>query len=205
MLPNDSVSGIPNVPLKTLVVFLGMTASGKSTLGKAWAKTCRAAYHNTDRVRKELAGLEPTDRRPDQVAHGIYSAAFTEKTYQAMLDYAREDFSQGYEMVVLDGSYSTRRARGQVRSLAEELGAQCVFVFCTCSDEEVQRRLDQRTRDPEAVSDGHWEIYLYQKATFELPNVSEEGECIFLETEQRVGEMVVWLAAHPLFQDCHRQ
>ena len=205
MLPNETVSGIPDVSMKTVVVFFGMTASGKSTLGKAWAKACRAAYHNTDRVRKELAGLEPTDRHPGQVAQGLYSATFTEKTYQAMLDCAREDFSQGNDMVVLDGSYSTRQARGQVRSLAEKLGARCVFVFCTCSDGEVQRRLDQRTHDPEAVSDGHWEIYLYQKATFELPNVSEEGECVFLDTEQRVGEMVVWLAAHPLFQDCHRQ
>jgi predicted kinase len=205
MLPNETASDITNVPMKTVVVFLGMTASGKSTLGKAWAKACRAAYHNTDRVRKELAGLEPTDRRPDQVAQGIYSTAFTEKTYQAMLECARKDFSQGYGMVVLDGSYSTRRVRGQVRCLAEKLGARCVFVFCTCSDEEVQRRLDQRTRDPESVSDGRWEIYLYQKATFELPNVLEEGACISLNTEHRVEDMVVWLTTHPFFQDCHRQ
>lgn len=205
MLSNEIASGPPNVPMKTVVVFFGMTASGKSTLGKAWATACRAVYHNTDRVRKELAGLEPTDRRPDQVAQGIYSTAFTEKTYQAMLDCARNDFLRGYGMVILDGSYSTRQARGQVRDLAEAIGARCVFVFCTCSDAEVQRRLDQRTRDPEAVSDGRWDIYLYQKATFELPKVPEEGECIFLNTEQCVGDMVAWLAAHPLFQDCRRQ
>jgi predicted kinase len=204
MLPNKTGTGIPDLPMKTVVVFFGMTASGKSTLGMEWAASCRAPYHNTDRVRKELAGLEPTDRRPDQVAQGIYSTTFTEKTYQAMLDCARKDFSQGYGMVVLDGSYSTRQARGQVRSLAEELGARCVFVFCTCSDAEVRLRLDQRTRDPEAVSDGRWEIYLYQKATFELPNVSEEGEFILLNTEQRVGDMVVWLAAHHLFHGSRR-
>ncbi len=201
MLPNETASGIPEGPMKTVVVFFGMTASGKSTLGEAYAAAFRAAFHNTDRVRKKLAGLEPTDRRPDQVAQGIYSTAFTEKTYQAMLDCTRKNFSQGSGIVVLDGSYSTRQTRRQVRSLAEELGARCVFVFCTCSDAEVQRRLDQRTCDPEAVSDGRWEIYLYQKATFELPNVSEEGECILLNTEQSVGEMVVWLAAHPLLQD----
>lgn len=204
MLANDTAFGIPDAPMKTIVVFLGMTASGKSTLGKAWATACRAAYHNTDRVRKELAGLEPTDKQPDQVAQGIYSPAWTEKTYQAMLDCARKDFLQGYGMVVLDGSYSTRQVRGQVRCLAEELDARCVFIFCTCSDEEVRRRLDQRARDPEAVSDGRWEIYLYQKATFELPNVLEEGACILLNTEQHVGEMVEWLAAHPFFQDCRQ-
>lgn len=203
MQPNESASGLPETALKTVVVFFGMTASGKSTLGQAWAKAWQAAYHNTDRVRKELAGLEPTDKRPDQVAEGIYSTAFTEATYQFMLDCARNDFFQGYDMVVLDGSYSKRRDRDQVRCLAEELGARCIFVFCTCSDEEVQRRLDQRTRDPEAVSDGRWEVYLYQQATFELPNVLEKGAYILLNTEQSVGEMLTWLAAHPFFQDYH--
>ena len=49
---------------QTLAVFFGMTASGKSTLALAWAKRCQAPYYNTDRVRKELAGLQPTERRP---------------------------------------------------------------------------------------------------------------------------------------------
>ena len=204
MLPNESVSNVPNTAMKMIVVFLGMTASGKSTLGEAWAKACRAAYHNTDRVRKELAGLEPTDRHPDQVAQGIYSTVFTEATYQALLDYTRKDFAQGYGMVVLDGSYSKHRDRDQVRSLAEELGGRSVFVFCTCSEAEVQRRLARRERDPEAVSDGRWEIYQYQQATFEVPNALEERGCIILDTEQSVGKMVTWLAAHPLLQGhCH--
>jgi predicted kinase len=205
MLPNETVSGLPGAPMKKIVVFFGMTASGKSTLGKAWAQACRGTYHNTDRVRKELAGLQPTDRRPDQVAQGIYSTAFTEKTYQALLDYARKDFAQGSGMVVLDGSYSKRQDREQVRSLAREVGARCVLIFCTCSDDEVLLRLERRARDPEAISDGRWEIYQHQKATFELPDVCEESECIRLNTEQLVEALLACLAANPLLQDCRPQ
>ncbi len=186
--------------MKTIVVFFGMTASGKSTLGKAWSARCQATYHNTDRVRKELAGLQPTDRRPNQVFHGIYSAAFTAQTYQAMLERARNDFAAGYEVVVLDGSYSKRRDRDQVRQLAEEVEARCLFIFCTCSDIEVRRRLEERARDPEAVSDGRWDIYLHQKKTFELPDASEEGECIRLNTEQPIEDMLQWLAAVPFIK-----
>jgi predicted kinase len=193
---SESISGLPRATMKTIVVFWGMTASGKSTLGKAWAARYQATYHNTDRVRKELAGLQPTDRRPDQVAHGIYSAAFTAQTYQAILERARNDFAGGKGVVVLDGSYSKRKDRDQVRRLAEEVGARCVFIFCTCSDSEVQRRLDERARDPEAVSDGRWDIYLHQKETFELPDASEE-ECIRLNTEQPIADMLQWLAAGP--------
>ncbi len=186
---------------RLVAVFFGMTASGKSTLGQAFARGCGASYHNTDRVRKELAGLQPTDRRPDQIAGGIYSADFTEKTYQAMLDRARQDFAQGYELVVLDGSYSSWQDREQVRQVAEEIGARSVFIFCTCSDAVVQFRLADRARDPEAVSDGRWEIYQHQKATFAMPGAGEEGTCITLNTEQDVEGMLTWLAAHPLLRD----
>ena len=205
MLPNNFVPGVPQAPIKVIVVFFGMTASGKSTLGKAWAKACQGTYHNTDRVRKELAGLQPTDKRPDQVTQGIYSTAFTERTYQALLECARNDFAHGYEMVVLDGSYSKRQERDRVRSLAGEIGARCVFIFCTCSDNEVQRRLDQRALDPEAVSDGRWEIYQHQKTIFEPPDINEERACVRLSTEQSVGELLAFLAANPLFQDCTPQ
>ena len=185
---------------KIIVVFFGMTASGKSTLGKAWADQCRAAYYNTDRVRKELAGLQASDKRPDGVGQGIYSPAFTEKTYQAMLDNASNDFSSGERMVVLDGSYSRLDDRNQVRSVAAAMGVRCVFIFCTCPEDEVRRRLALRARDPEAVSDGRWEIYLHQRQSFELPAAGLENDCIQLNTNQSVERLLQWLAAQLCWQ-----
>jgi len=182
------------------MVFFGMTASGKSTLGKAWANHCRATYYNTDRVRKELAGLQASAKRPDGVGQGIYTTAFTEQTYQAMLDHARRDFSQGRKLVVLDGSYGRRKDRDRVRSMAAAMGARCVFIFCTCPEEEVRRRLVLRSRDPEAVSDGRWEIYLHQQQMFELPDEELEDDCIRLNTAQPVETLLQWLAAQPCGQ-----
>ncbi len=185
---------------KTIAVFFGMTASGKSTIGKAWAGQCHAAYYNTDRVRKELAGLQASDKRPDGVGRGIYTSAFTEKTYRAMLNHARADFVLGAKLIVLDGSFSRRADREQVRSMAAEIGAQCVFIFCTCPENEVRQRLELRAQDPEAVSDGRWEIYLYQKQTFEMPDARFEDDCIQLNTDQPVEALMAWLAAQPYFQ-----
>jgi hypothetical protein len=185
---------------KIIVVFFGMTASGKSTLGKAWADQCRVAYYNTDRVRKELAGLQAFDKRPDGVGQGIYSPAFTEKTYQTMLDKASNDFSLGERMVVLDGSYSRRDERNRVRSLAAAMGGRCIFIFCTCPEDEVRRRLALRARDPEAVSDGRWEIYLHQRQSFELPDAGLEDDCIQLNTNQSVEMLLQWLAVQPCWQ-----
>lgn len=180
--------------MKHILIFFGMTASGKSTLASAWSAEYRGMYYNTDRVRKELAGISPTDRLPDQVNQGIYSAAYTEKTYQTMLALARKDFEDGQTMVVLDGSYGKRQDRDHVRRLAAEIGAQCFFIFCSCSEMEIRRRLHLRANDPQAVSDGRWEIYLHQKATFELPGTDEGKDWLHLNTEQGIGEMVKYLA-----------
>lgn len=185
---------------KIVTVFFGMTASGKSTLGMAWADRCQATYYNTDRVRKELAGLQVADKRPDELGQGIYSAAFTERTYLAMLDHVREDFARGQGQVVLDGSYGRRADRDRVRSVAREWGARCVFLFCVCPEEEVRRRLERRARDPLAVSDGRWEVYLHQRQTFEVPDAAHEDDCIRLNTNQPIGAMLTWLAAQPCFQ-----
>lgn len=193
-MPSHETNAVQLLVGQTVAVFFGMTASGKSTLGKAWADQCRAAYYNTDRIRKELAGLQVSDKRPDGVGRGIYTPAHTERTYEAMLDHAKQDFARGVQMVVLDGSYSRHADRDRVRSVAVEMGVRCVFIFCTCSEDEVRRRLELRTRDPEAVSDGRWEIYLHQKRTFELPDTGLEGDCIRLNTEQPVEVMLTWLA-----------
>ena len=183
---------------KVVLIFFGMVASGKSTLGKRWAGIRNAPYYNTDRVRKELAGLHPTDRRPDAVGQGIYSAECSAKTYQRMLDQAQQDFAAGRTMVILDGSYSRREDRDQVRQRARKAGAECVFVWCACSDAEVSRRLALRERDPSTVSDGRWEIYLHQKQTFAVPAGEEAGDCLSLNTEQQLDGLIALLEAHPL-------
>ncbi|MBM9536840.1 AAA family ATPase [Desulfobulbus alkaliphilus] len=180
-----------------ILVFAGMTASGKSTLGQVLAQRYQVPYHNSDRIRKELAGLQATERRPDQVGAGIYSTAFTEATYQAMLDRVRDDSAHGAAVVILDGSYSRRRYRDAVRGVARDLGGSAVFIFCICPDDEVRRRLEQRAKDSRAVSDGRWEIYLHQKKTYELPDALEEGSYILLDTERPVERLVTDLEAHP--------
>jgi uncharacterized protein len=191
----------PGRPAITILVFAGMTASGKSTLGQALARKYRAPYYNTDRIRKELAGLQVTERRPDQLGSGIYTTAHTETTYQTMLDRAQNDAALGAEIVIFDGSYSTRRYRDAVRKVAQDLGGSAVFIFCFCSDEEVRRRLEQRLEDSEAVSDGRWEIYVHQKETFEFPDVLEKGPYILLDTQQAVEKLVTDLQTHPFLRD----
>ncbi len=180
----------PRAGAPRIFVFFGMIASGKSTLGRAFADRHGFSYHNTDRVRKELAGISATTRCAEGVGEGIYSPAFTARTYQALLERAESDLESGRPGVVLDGSYGRRADRARVLELAARLGVDVVFILCTCSDAEVRRRLALRARDPEAVSDGRWEIYLAQKEHFEDPGELRPEQLVRIDTGAPPDELL---------------
>jgi len=169
----------------TLYIFFGLIASGKSTLAELFAQKQGLPYYNTDRVRKELAGIAANERRPDGMGQGIYTPEFTEKTYQALLGRAILDCKQGATGVVLDGSYSTATDRHKVNEVANALGAQTRFFLCSCSEQETQRRLALRAQDPNAVSDGRWEIFVQQKKKFEQPDELAPQQITCIDTEEK--------------------
>ena len=102
-------------------VFLGMIASGKSTLARLWAEREGLACYNSDVVRKQLAGSEPEADCQDDFGRGIYTPEMTRRTYDALLDYAGREFEQG-RSVVLDASYGNVDERNRVVTLATEAG-----------------------------------------------------------------------------------
>ena len=69
-----------------LFVFMGLIASGKSTLAAAWAKKYTLPYYNSDIVRKKLAGFSANTRQASAFHQGIYSPEMTRKTYDALRD-----------------------------------------------------------------------------------------------------------------------
>lgn len=174
----------------TLYVFFGLIASGKSTLAELFAEQQGFSYYNTDRVRKELAGLAANEHRADEMGQGIYTPAFTEKTYQAMLDRAAQDFQYDAAGVVLDGSYSKSTDRHKVCKLAASLGVRLLFLLCACSEQETQRRLALRAQDPDAVSDGRWEILVQQRAKFEQPEELPPPQLSYIDTEAEPEELL---------------
>jgi uncharacterized protein len=176
-----------------LFVFFGLIASGKSTLAQAWARRNSLAYYNSDVVRKELAGLSPRTRQQETADQGIYSSSFTARTYAALLARSEEDLARG-QGVVLDASYQRKADRDQVRMLAERLGVRLYCVLCVCPEEEMKRRMAKRALDPQAVSDGRWEIYLKQKERFEPPTELSPDQLITLSTDLPVEAVLQQLA-----------
>ena len=179
---------VMQAPEKLLLVFFGMIATGKSYLASAWAQQFGVPYYNSDRVRKELAGIRAETAQQEAVNQGIYTPAFSRLTYDTLIEKARMHLSENPDScVVLDGSYQARAERDLLR---EAFQGQCdiVFVHCTCSEQLVKERLALRARDPDAVSDGRWEIYVAQKARFQQLAAGERA--IEIDTDAPLERLV---------------
>ena len=97
-----------------LIVFMGLTGSGKSYLAERWSAARGYPCFNSDQVRKELAGVAPESRHHVPFNVGLYSPEMTSRTYGEMLNRATEAISRGETGVVLDGSYGAEGQRHQV-------------------------------------------------------------------------------------------
>ena len=147
------------------------------------------AYFNSDRVRKELAGITPETGQKESFNRGIYSHEFTRQTYAALLAKAQAEIAGG-RPVVLDASYQEQQERKRVCELAKRLGCRVRFILCSCPEEETRRRLAERALDPLAVSDGRWEIYLRQKESFSPPMELAASELVTISTEASVEALL---------------
>jgi len=172
-----------------LYVFFGKIASGKSTLSQAWAWHKQLPCYNSDWVRKELAGLNPTESQRETIDAGIYTREFSQKTYGTLLARAEARLQRG-DSVILDASYQYAKDRQALRDLAGNLNCHVCFIFCQCSEVEMKRRMDTRERDPASVSDGRWEIYLKQKKRFEPPAELGTQELIVIDTQKPLEELL---------------
>ena len=168
-----------------LIVFAGLTGTGKSTLTDALAKKLNIPVISSDIVRKKLADISPEVRRYNGFEEGIYSREFTDRTYYEMLKRGRENLKKG-SSVILDASFRKRYHRKLVLDMASELGIKLFIIETFCDIKEIKKRLCIRQEDKKSISDGRWEIYTRQRDDFEPINEIKEDSHIILDTTKPV-------------------
>jgi len=155
-----------------LVVMAGLMGSGKTYLSTKLGIRMGIEPLRSDAVRKELFSVPADEHRLDKFGEGIYRANATERTYETLLAQAGERLSRG-ESVILDASFMRYRDRTAARHLAEQMRATFRLVECTCPEEIVRQRLEQRMFRTDEPSDGRWELFSLQKASFEKVHQNE--------------------------------
>jgi aminoglycoside phosphotransferase family enzyme/predicted kinase len=121
----------------------GLPGTGKTTVAAALADRFGAVLLSSDRLRKELAGLSPTESAAAPYGEGLYSAARTDQVYAQLRHRAGELLARG-ESVVLDASWTSARHRKAAVDLARRTYSEFVALECHAPLEVALRRIDAR-------------------------------------------------------------
>lgn len=147
-----------------LLVIGGLPGTGKSTLALSLAgKAGFPQIIRSDLVRKELAGLAPTESAKAAPGEGIYTAEWSEKTYAECFRRTRQALVEG-ERVILDANFREAERRAAALAVARELAVPYVFIECTAAEEVVAGRIVERSGE---ASDADFRIYKKLRESWE--------------------------------------
>lgn len=173
--------------LKPFVVIIsGLTGSGKSTLARELGERLGMPVINSDTVRKTIA--EKSGWQNVAFNTGIYNPRMTEKTYGTMAREAGKRIRSG-SGVILDATFGRKAHREKIIRLAERHRVPFFLIHCVASEETTKNRLVQRALEGKDISDGRWEIYLEQAATYQPPHEIPSASCLELNTESSAEQL----------------
>ncbi|MBW0115096.1 AAA family ATPase [Pseudonocardia sp. KRD-169] len=121
----------------------GLPGTGKTTLAGALADRFGAVLLSSDRIRKELAGIDPTKPAGAPFREGLYTEQHTAQTYTELLRRARTLLGRG-ESVVLDASWIDARHRAAATDLALDTSSDLVALRCHATADTAERRIAGR-------------------------------------------------------------
>jgi aminoglycoside phosphotransferase family enzyme/predicted kinase len=166
----------------TLVVTMGLPASGKTTLARGLARHLGLVHLSSDVVRKSLAGLRPTDRRAEAFGRGIYGRSMTRRTYATVRRRAQRWLRRGYPVVV-DATFGNAAERDAIRRVAARAGARLLVLVCQADEATIRRRLAAREADLLTVSDARLDIWPALRAAYSAPD--EIADAVALDATAR--------------------
>lgn len=175
-----------------LVVLAGVSGVGKTTVAEPIVHALDAARAESDRVRKELAGIPAEQRDRSPFGAGIYTPEMSAATYEEMRRRAAAALRDGRSFV-MDATHLTRAHRAQSISVGRECAALTVVVGVTASPEMLERHDESRTIAGGA-SDGRKEIREAQLPLWVSPEANEADVVVHVEAGESVEETRARLA-----------
>jgi hypothetical protein len=169
-------------PRGCVVALCGMVGTGKSSAAAELASRVNGVVISSDRVRKRLAGLAPTDRSGRNDEAGLYSRGRTREVYLGLQERALPVVESG-RAALLDATFARRELRDGLRGWAGERGLRVLLVETVCEPAHALERLARRAAEGRDPSDAGPEFYLRSRATWEPPTEWPEADRIELRTD----------------------
>jgi predicted kinase len=173
-----SASELAVTPDPLLIAVMGLPASGKTSLATALAVRLGVRHLSSDLIRKELAGMRPTERPDEAGRPDLYGVDMTRRTYAALRRHAARELRTG-RSVIVDATFGSAEERAALQRLARRAGARLLVLYCRADEATLRARLAARASDPAAVSDARLEHWPALRARFSEP--SELTEAVSLD------------------------
>lgn len=178
-----------------LVAVGGVIASGKSALAERLGDMLAAPVVDTDRIRKHLAGRQPSERMTEPLFKGAYSEEASNRVYDELCRRAGIVLRSG-RAIVVEASFRTAAERARVRALARECKVPFHFLECRAPAEVCKARLVERAKGA-SVSDGRLEIFDAFAASFEPVTELEPSEHVVVDTTRNIDLTLEQLKQRP--------
>ncbi len=143
-----------------LILMTGLSGTGKSSVARVIARACNLPIFASDDVRKQLAGRSGPS--PAEWGQGIYSADWTERTYERLHGLAKEALSGGGGALV-DATFLDTAARIRFAEVAEKAGRPVILIETVCDPDTAITRIRARAERGGTNSDANEEIYHRQR------------------------------------------
>jgi uncharacterized protein len=155
-----------------LLTIAGLSGSGKSMLAREMGERRGWEVLSSDVIRKSIHGLAPDQRAAAELDRGLYTPEATRRTYATLAARAGAALDRR-RCVVVDATAQAAWERELLADTARTHGALFLLAEVRASDEEIHARLEARAREPGAVSDAGWGVYLAQKTRWEPVTLGE--------------------------------
>lgn len=178
---------------RILVMACGLPGTGKSHFCQALAERSGWPVIASDRVRKELAGVQPEQGLPGE----FYGQAFSTRTYEEVVRRMCRSLAEG--SCIVDANFPQAAMRARAAGAGRQAGGRPLLVWVEADELLVAERMAQREREPGSVSDADWGVYQARKESFEAPSAAEETPILRLdggaEVDANVNRLLTRLLA----------
>lgn len=162
-----------------LIIMHGLAGSGKSTIAKNIAVECGAIQISSDIIRKQLFNLPLYENSNSSPYGGIYTPQSTEKTYNKLLNLAKNVIKAGFT-VLIDATFLLHHQRLMFYNLAKLVDVPFYILHCQANDLEVVQRIKKR-RVENPISEANATIVKYQKELVEPLLKSEQAHTLVID------------------------